>query len=71
MSNQYSGFSFFILVILVIVSFIGGGMLAWDKVEPESFFGVVCFLIVWSIFTSIGYYLSLFIVGILSTIFED
>lgn len=41
------------------------GVLAWDWVEPESFFGAIGFLIVWAIFSKIGHFLMFGVIYLL------
>lgn len=41
------------------------GVLAWDWVEPESFFGAIGFLIVWGIFSKIGHFLMFGVIYLL------
>lgn len=41
------------------------GLLAWDWVEPESFFGAIGFLIVWGIFSKIGHFVMFGVIYLL------
>jgi hypothetical protein len=59
------------LVMFMWIGTIGlsiySGMLAWDWVEPESFFGAIGFVILWGIFSKIGHFL---IFGIIYLLFD-
>jgi hypothetical protein len=55
-----------LLTLGVIVESIVSGVLAWNWVEPESFGGGVGFIIIWGIFSYIGY----LIIGALGAILE-
>ncbi len=47
-------------IALSIVS----GVLAWNWVEPESFFGAIGFIILWGILSTIGHYIAMGIVAL-------
>ena len=51
--------------IVTIGLSIYSGMLAWDWVEPESFFGAIGFVILWGIFSKIGHFLMFGIIYLL------
>ena len=55
--KQNNGIIGLIIMILHVVAFVGSGVLAWKWTTPESFFGVIGFIIVWSILALIGYFL--------------
>lgn len=50
---------------------VGSGLLAWEWTEPNSFWGVVRFLIVWGILTKIGHFIVSLIMGIIVSIFDE
>jgi len=43
---------------------IGSGVMAWNWIEPESFFGAIGFLIVWGILSKIGHFLAMGLVAL-------
>ena len=47
-STRAGCFSIF-MIILYVVAWVGTGTLAWNWVEPESFWGAIKFLIAWGI----------------------
>ncbi|OFY42376.1 MAG: hypothetical protein A2X18_10845 [Bacteroidetes bacterium GWF2_40_14] len=53
-SNNGGSFGFVVLLGTIAVSILSG-ILAWNWIEPESFFGAIIFLIAWSLFSYIGY----------------
>lgn len=54
-----------ILWLITVAISIGAGMLAWNWIEPDNFWRAVVFIIVWGIFTTIGYYISLAIIWLI------
>lgn len=52
------------LWITTIAISIFSGFLAWDWVEPESFWGAIGFLLLWGILSTIGHYIALGIAAI-------
>ncbi len=46
---------------------IGSGMLAWNWVEPESFFGAIGFLIIWGLLSKACHFVMF---GLIFTIFN-
>lgn len=69
MSNSENGgcLAFFAIVI-PIAGWLGTGYMAWNWVEPESFWGAIKFLIAWGILGAIAQFLAgLIIAGIAST----
>lgn len=59
--NESLGIIYFITICIAIFS----GYVAWNWIEPKSFFGFIGFMIVWSILSKIGHVLGLFIVALL------
>lgn len=49
-NSDNSGFVGIFMIVVYIVAWVGTGTLAWNWVEPESFWGAIKFLIVWGIF---------------------
>lgn len=62
--SNFTGVVLILVSIGYIAAFIGSGMIAWDWIEPESFWGGIKFLIAWAI---LGYVLKL-IVGIIGVV---
>lgn len=63
--SEGEGCLMFILWIGTIAISIGSGLMAWEWIEPDSFFGAVVFIVVWSILSYIGHMIAAFIVAIL------
>ena len=55
-----------LLLIATIVISIGSGILAWNWIEPESFWGTIKFLILWSVLSSVGYFLAMGLISLFS-----
>ncbi len=68
MSNSDNGGCLAIFMIVIpIATWLGTGYMAWNWVEPESFWGAIKFLIAWGIFGYIAQILGgLIIAGIAS-----
>ena len=64
-SPDSSGFIFALIWIITIIISIGSGIMAWNWVEPESFWGAIGFLILWGILSKIGHFLALGIVALI------
>ena len=45
---------------------IGSGIMAWNWIEPESFWGAIGFLIVWGILSKIGHLIAMGLVAIIA-----
>lgn len=54
-----------ILWVITVSISIGSGIMAWNWIEPDSFFGALIFLVVWAIFSKIGHFIAMAIVAIL------
>ena len=66
MSNSDNGGSLVaVLWIATIFISIGSGVMAWNWVEPESFFGALGFLILWGILSTIGHFLAIGLIALL------
>lgn len=66
MSNSNNGEALIGLMWLVTVGIsIGSGVMAWNWIEPDSFFGAIGFLIVWGILSKIGHFLAMGLVAIM------
>jgi hypothetical protein len=64
--NNSEGLMFFMWLGTIALS-IYSGFLAWDWVQPESFFGAIGFLIVWAVFSKIAHFLMF---GVLLLLFD-
>lgn len=62
-----SGFLYFFTIAIAI----GSGFLAWDWIEPDSFWGTVGFLIAWGILSKIGHTVTTLIIAGIINIFGD
>jgi hypothetical protein len=66
MSNSDNGGALIGLMWLVTVGIsVGSGVMAWNWIEPDSFFGAIGFLIVWGILSKIGHFLAMGLVAIM------
>lgn len=64
MSNSDNGGCLAIFAIIIpIAGWLGTGYLAWNWVEPESFWGAIKFLIAWSIMGYIAQLIAMAIVA--------
>jgi hypothetical protein len=62
MSNSDNGGGLIGLIFIITVGIaIGAGILAWNMVEPESFFGAIGFIIVWGFLAKIGHFIAVLI----------
>lgn len=64
-SSDGGGFLFALIWIITIIISIGSGIMAWNWVEPESFWGAIGFLILWGILSKIGHFLALGMVALI------
>ncbi|MFZ4414661.1 MAG: hypothetical protein ACOYOV_16375 [Bacteroidales bacterium] len=65
MSNSDSGLALVALMwIVTIVISIGSGILAWNWIEPQSFWGAIGFLILWGILSKVGHFLAMGLVAL-------
>lgn len=60
-----------LLIIINIILDVFAGILAWNIVDPDSFWGGLLFLLLWGVFGTIAYGVSYLIVGLLASIFEN
>ncbi|GAA4932897.1 hypothetical protein GCM10023314_01630 [Algibacter agarivorans] len=66
MSNSDNGGTLIGLIWLVTIGIsIGSGIMAWNWIEPDSFFGAIGFLIVWGILSRIGHFLAMGLAALL------
>ena len=66
MSNLDNGGALMGLLWLTTIGIsIGSGVLAWNWIEPNSFFGAIGFLIVWGILSKIGHFIAMAVVAVL------
>lgn len=65
MSNSDNGGGLIVLMYLLTIAIsIGSGVLAWNWIEPDSFFGAIGFLIIWAVFSKIGHFIAMGIVAV-------
>ena len=57
-SSEAGCLSLAIIIITVVIS-IGSGMIAWDWIEPEGFWGAIVFLIAWGVLSKIGHLIAM------------
>ena len=66
MSNSdNSGFFLALLWLATIAISIGSGILAWNWIDPDSFFGAILFIIAWGIMSKIGHLIAMGIVAVI------
>jgi len=65
MNNTNGGLLIGVIWLVTIGISIGSGVMAWNWIEPESFFGAIGFLIVWGILSKIGHFLAMALVELL------
>ena len=64
MSNSDNGGGLLVFMYLLTIAIsIASGVLAWNWIEPDSFFGAIAFLIVWAVFSKIGHFIAMGIVA--------
>lgn len=65
MSNSNNGDVLIGLMWLVTICVsIGSGIMAWNWIEPKSFFGAIGFLIAWAVLSKIGHFLGMGLVAL-------
>jgi hypothetical protein len=57
-SSEAGCLSIAIIIITVAIS-IGSGMIAWNWIEPEGFWGAIVFLIAWGVLSKIGHLIAM------------
>jgi tetratricopeptide (TPR) repeat protein len=67
MNNSNGGAFVALLWIVTIVISIGSGILVWNWIEPENFFGAIVFLILWGILSKIWHFLAMEFVTLFAT----
>ena len=65
MSNSNEGCLLIFLWIATIAISIGSGIMAWNWIEPESFWGAIGFLILWGILSKVGHFLAMGLVALI------
>lgn len=66
MSTNNGGVLIGLMWIVTIVISIFSGILSWNWIEPDSFWGAVGFIIVWGVLSKIGHFLAMGLVFLLS-----
>lgn len=59
-----------LLYSATIAIFVGSGFLAWEWIEPDSFWSALGFLIVWGILTKVGSSIVYLIVMGIASMFD-
>jgi hypothetical protein len=57
-SSEAGCLSIAIIIITVAIS-IGSGMIAWNWIEPEGFWGAIVFIIAWGVLSKIGHLIAM------------
>jgi hypothetical protein len=63
-NSNNGGIVVVIIWLITILISILSGVLAWNWIEPESFWGAIGFIVLWGIISTIGHYLALGIVAL-------
>lgn len=63
MAEEKNGCIGVIIIIGYIGSWIGSGVLAWNWVEPQNFWGAILFIFVWGILGAVLQLLGMMIVA--------
>lgn len=64
-SSNNGGALIALLWIVTIAISIGSGIMAWNWIEPENFWGAIGFLILWGILSKVGHFLAMGLVALL------
>jgi len=62
-SDNNGGLAILLWIVTISIS-IGSGILAWDWIDPKSFFSAIGFLVLWGILSTIGFYIAMGIVAL-------
>ena len=62
-SSDKSGFIGIFIFVIYAAAWAGTGTLAWNWVEPESFWGAIKFLLAWGILGYIGQLIGMAIIA--------
>jgi hypothetical protein len=57
-SSEAGCLSIAIIIITLAIS-IGSGMIAWNWIEPEGFWGAIVFIIAWGVLSKIGHLIAM------------
>lgn len=63
-TSENAGFFIGLLWIVTVIISIGSGIVAWNWVEPKSFWGAVGFLLLWGVLSKIGHFIAMGVVAI-------
>lgn len=67
MSNSDSGGAMIALLwIITIAISITTGILAWNWIEPDNFWGAIGFIVIWGILSKIGHFIAVAIAAMFS-----
>jgi hypothetical protein len=71
MSNENNG-GCLVIAMLVIYAFawFGTGIMAWDWIEPDSFWGGIKFLITWTLLGYLAHFIGGLIIAGLASLME-
>ncbi len=63
-SSDNSGVLLALLWVITIIISISSGIIAWNWIDPKSFWGALGFLILWGILSKIGHLIAMGIVAL-------
>jgi hypothetical protein len=69
-SSTTGGLLAFLIVVIYATAWLLPGYLAWNWIQPESFWGAIKFLFAWSIFGYIGQLLGGLLIAGIAHLFE-
>jgi hypothetical protein len=69
--NSNAGCLGILMIIIPIAGWLGTGYLAWNWVEPESFWGAIKFIIAWGIFGYIAQLIAMAIIALVAKTFDN
>lgn len=65
MSNtDHNGCLISLMWLIIIGISVSSGIMAWNWIEPDVFFGALIFLFVWAILSRIGHFKAMMIIAI-------
>ncbi len=66
MSTNNDGTFVGLIWVLTFIFTILSGILAWNWIEPHTFFGVIGFLVIWGVLSKVGHLLAIGITALFS-----